>query len=242
MLAVMARVVALGLVVTMLFCPRAARADPIRFHPSVAVGLALGTAKEKVECSKQGAFACPLPAKTEHGFGFEAAPTFEALVMAGRSIGFRFGLGVRYLPGMLLDTGNELHLAIVPEVIGELPGKRIGFGRLFNAVGFAFPKPDIGRRQEPTRNACASLDGVEGAHCSDWSNRNFISFGLELGLFDRFEGYALRYGLGFQGLLMLNHAVAHGYSGNDPDDSDDSLYVTYENEAARFVAHVGVEF
>ena len=238
----MVRVAVLGLLAGMLLFPQAAGAEPIRFHPSVAVGAALGMAKERVKCSARGRFACPLPEKTEHGFGFQAAPSFEALVMAGQSIGFRFGLGVRYLPGILLDTGSELHFAIVPEVVGELGRKRHGFARLFNTVGLGFPKPDIRRRQEPTRSACDSLSGVPDANCDDWSNRNFFTLALEVGLLDRFEGYALRYGIGFQSVLMLNHTVANGYSLNDPEESDDELYVTYDNQGARFVAHVGVEF
>jgi len=231
------------LLVAVWLCPRICQAaDPIRFHPSVSVGAALGTATERVRCSTQGKFECPLPDARERGLGFQAAPSFEALVMAGRSAGFRFGLGVRYVPGLALDTGTELHLAIVPEALARLSGDRYLFAHLFNSVGVGFPSSDIRARQQPTLDSCSTLRDVEGAHCSSQASKVLLSLGVEVGMIDRGPGAGLRYGVGFQSLIAQNHAVAQGFSGSNVDDSKDSLYVTYSTTAGRVVAFVGVEW
>lgn len=162
--------------------------------------------------------------------------------MVGRSTGFRFGLGVRYLPGFLLDTGHEVHFAIVPEIVGRLSRDRYTFGHFFNSVGFGSSPSGIRERQRQTLDACSTLRDVEGATCRSWTSDLILSLGLEVGLLDRFAGWGLRYGVGFQGVLYQNHAVASGYTGVDPEYSDDDLYVTYGIESGRGVAFVGVEW
>lgn len=231
------------LVVAVWSCPRICQAaDPIRVHPSVSVGGGLWTATEEAECSASGAFECSLPAKRERGFGLQAAPYLEALVMVGRDVGFRFGVGVRYVPGFALDTGSELHFAIVPEMIGELSRGRYLFGHLFNSVVVGYPPSTIRERQRPTLDSCSSLQGVEGAHCSSSYSKVFLSLGLEVGLLERWKGAGLRYGIGFQAPYEQNWAHAHGYSGDDADRSKDSLYVTYLTQSGRALAFVGVEW
>jgi hypothetical protein len=183
-----------------------------------------------------------LPSKQERGFGFQAAPYVDALVMAGRSTGFRLGLGVRYVPGFALDTGSELHFAIVPEALGRLSRDRYAFAHFFNSMGVGFPRSVIRARQRPTLESCSSLQDVEGSHCSSFTSKIFLSLGLEVGVIERGVGASLRYGVGFQSLIEQNHAVAEGYSGNNADDSNDSLYVTYLTKAGRVVVFVGVEW
>ena len=231
------------LLVAVWFYPQICQAaDPIRFRPSVSVGAALGTATEEVTCSTRGKFECPLPDKRERGLGVQAAPYFDALVMAGRSTGFRFGLGVRYVPGLALDTGKELHFAIVPEVLGRLSGDRYLFAHLFNSVVVGFPPSVIRERQQPTLDSCSSLRDVEGAHCSSHASKVFLSLGVEVGMLHRWAGAGLRYGVGFQSLIEQNHALAQGFSGDNLDDSKDGLYVTYLTKTGRAVAFVGVEW
>jgi hypothetical protein len=224
------------------FSSRPCQADPIRFHPSFAVGATVGTASEKTTCSSRGRFECPLPSEQGRALGLQASPHFEALVMVGRSTGFRLGVGLRYLPGFGLDTGRELQFALVPEMRWRLSPDRYVFGHFFNTLG-SNPSPSaIRERQEPTLDACSTLRGVDGAHCRSWRSNLFLSLGLAAGVVDRFAGYGLRYGVGFQVMDDQNSATSSGYSGNDPDFSPDSLHVKYRTERSRGFAFVGVEW
>lgn len=230
------------LVAVVWFSPRICRADPIRFRPSVSVGGAVGLATQKVTCSASGSFECALPPKRERSLGLQAAPYVEALVMAGRRIGFRLGLGVRYVPGFAQDTGSELHFAVVPELMGQVSRDRYAFVHLFNALGYGFPTARIRERQAPTLDGCSTLSTVEGAHCAPHTSNIFASAALEAGLLDRVSGAGLRYGIGLQALIEQNVAFAHGYSGDTVDDSKDMLDVRYATETWRFVAFAGVEW
>jgi hypothetical protein len=135
-----------------------------------------------------------------------------------------------------------LHLAIVPEILGQLSRDRFMFAHFFNTVGIGYPPSAIRDRQQPTLDSCSSLRDVQGAHCSSHTSKVFLSLGLEVGMLERSEGASLRYGIGFQAPVGQNHALAQGYSGDNADDSKDSLYVTYLTNAARLVAFVGVEW
>lgn len=216
-------------------------AEKWQLFPHVLTGMAVGGATEVTECSATGEFECQLPAKTERSLGVQVAPWFEAGVAVGPARGFRFGLGVRYLPGALMDTGSELHFGIIPE--GVLPlGEQWALGiRAFNSLGIAYPHAESNVRQQPTLRACDDVH-VPDSQCDTSRSRAFLSLGFELGLRQRLGATWLRYQLGAQMPYWLEHARAGAYIGPARDDSEQWLSVRHWIDTARFVAGVGVDW
>ena len=214
-------------------------------HPGLAVGVGLGWATAVTTCETRGVFSCPLPKKRERGLGFQAAPAFDALVMFGkptRAGTLRVGLGVRYVPDLLLDTGDELHFALIPEAYGEVARDLDITFRFFNTLGKTFPGRGVRDEQAQVLAACSATSGVEGASCRASSGTFLLAMSMDLGLVQRFDGYALRYQVGWGGTLQQNDATASGWTGARSDDSDDELYVKLTTKSTRFLINIGIEW
>lgn len=214
-------------------------------HPGLAVGVGLGWATAVTACTTRGVFGCPLPKKHERSLGFQAAPAFDALLMFGkptRAGTLRVGLGVRYVPDLLLDTGDELHFALIPEAYGELARDLDITFRFFNTVGKTFPGHGLRDEQAPVLAACSATSGVADARCRARAGTLLMTMSMDLGLVQRFDGYAVRYQIGIGGSLYHNDAKASAWTGSRSDDSDDELYATFTTKSTRILTSIGIEW
>lgn len=216
--------------------------EPWRLRLFTAAGGIVGYANEHRTCVDDGDYACPFDDQMV-SLGVQGAPFAEATVMLGKSRGFRFGLGSRYLVPIVLDEGGELHFAIVPEIVFELSKDWVMSGRFFNAIMLNFPSSEAKARQAFV-DECRLGAEPSGASCDEDGDfgRSGFALSLELFLHQEFDGRVMRYGIGWQAVILQN--ITHGklFSGGNPDTAPDSLSYSTWIDAGRFEALAGLEW
>jgi hypothetical protein len=213
-------------------------------HPSTAAGALLSWSTEKLTCDARGRFSCPANSEWTDTHPVNAAAFVEGVLMVGRRRDFRLGLGVRYVPPGMLDTGSELHFAIVPEIVGPIAPTYSLSARFFNSFALGLGPHDFERQQDALVRDCKELAAQASATCS--AHRGGLGMALELdaGLIQHLEGVNVRYQLGFQAIPSdtgVASAVGELYSGTHYEDSADSRYTKYSVSSTRLVAAIGFE-
>jgi hypothetical protein len=213
-------------------------------HPSVAAGALLSWSTERFVCDASGRFSCPADNEWTDTNPVHAAAFVEGVLMVGRRRDLRLGIGSRYVPPGMLDTGSELHFAIVPEVVGPIAPSYSLSARFFNSFVLGLGPHDFERQQDALVRDCKESAALESSSCSSSRNRLGIALELDVGLIQHLEGVSVRYQLGFQATPSesgVASAVGELYSGTYFDDSVDRRYTKYSVSSTRLVATIGFE-
>jgi hypothetical protein len=212
-------------------------------RPSAAAGALLSWSTERFVCDARGRFSCPANKEWTDTHSVHAAAFVEGVLMVGRRRDFRLGLGVRYVPPGMLDTGSELHFAIVPEVVGPIAPTYSLSARFFNSFVLGLGSHDFEPQQDALVRDCKETAALESSSCSAYRVNLGMALELDVGLIQHLEGMNVRYQLGFQsapGEIGSRSAVGQINAGAD-DGTSDERYTRFSVGSTRLVATVGFE-
>lgn len=200
----------------------------------------LSWSTEKRTCDAKGRFTCLGYDEWTDTQPVHAAPFVQSVLLIGRRKGLRVGPGLRYVPPGLLDTGSELHFAIVPEVIGSIaPSYSLSAG-FFNSFVLGLGAHDFEQQQDALIRDCEESAAFESASCSAHRSRLGLALELDVGVIQHLQGGNVRYQIGFQSNVESNFAYGTVYTG-PYDDPTDSRYTGFSVSGTRLVATIGFE-
>jgi hypothetical protein len=141
----------------------------------------------------------------------------------------------------MLDTGSELHLAVVPEIVEPVAESWSFSARFFNGFVLAYPTQEVAQQRDAVREQCRQSASA-AARCVTSRRDTGLGIELDVGAIQHFQGVNVRYQIGFQSAIDTVTAVGQLYSGANYDDSPDTRYTRYSVSSTRGVATIGVEW